>query len=126
MMLFDSKMPTWPSGLNAAGTVPNGLRVEERLRLPEPHAFEARSADSDVGRVVRLGARERPGVEIPEPRLELGGRRAADLDLDAAEASGDRRLPDARVREIGEDPELGHLTPRCRIGERPDHQLRSS
>jgi hypothetical protein len=102
------------------------MGVEERLRLPEAHAFEARLTDSDVGCVVFVGARERPGIEIPEPRLEFGGRRAADLDLDAAEASGDRRLPDARVRKIGEDPELAHLTPCCRLGDRLGHGLRSS
>jgi hypothetical protein len=33
MMLFDSKMPTRPSGLNAAGTVPNGWAARKESVL---------------------------------------------------------------------------------------------
>jgi hypothetical protein len=33
MMLFDSKTPTLPSGLNAAGTVPNGCALRKPFVL---------------------------------------------------------------------------------------------
>ena len=83
-MLFDSKMPMMPSGLNAAGTVPNGCASRKALGLPQLHSFEAGSADLLARGLGFVGRRERPRVEVPEPGLELGGRRSADFDLDAA------------------------------------------
>jgi hypothetical protein len=58
MMLFDSKMPTAPSGLNAAGTVPNGcasrnacvLRNATPLKPVRPTLAGAVSSSGDSGR----------------------------------------------------------------------------
>src|SRR5262249_55634515 len=60
------------------------MRFEKGGSLPQLHSLEAGPADL-LARVLGLvGRRERPRVEVPEPGLELCGRRAAYFDLDAA------------------------------------------
>jgi hypothetical protein len=60
------------------------MRFEKGAGLPQLHSFEAGSADLLARGLGFVGRRERPRVEVPEPGLELGGRRSADFDLDAA------------------------------------------
>src|SRR5205823_4403786 len=70
--------------------------------------LEARLADSDVGAGNLVAARQRPRVEVPQPGFELLRRGSPHLDVDAAQARGDRGFPNARVRQIREDPQLAH------------------
>jgi hypothetical protein len=135
MMLFDSKMPTRPSGLNAAGTVPNGWAARKESVLnncsPLNPMRPTRLAPSAIS-----GATSESGrVDIPEPVLQLPRQAAPNLDVDTADARGDRRLPNPWVRQIREDAELSHerllpiadhqVSTKGRISTLNDHALRS-
>lgn len=103
----------------------------EQLLAAKPDAADPLGALRDLGR----HRRKRPRVEIPEPVLQLPRQAAPNLDVDTADARGDRRLPNPRVRQIREDAELSHVrllpiadhqvSPKGRISTLNDHALRS-
>ena len=99
MMLFDSNIPVLPSGPNAAGTLPNGCASRKRGSLEE---LRAGHPDPPVREWMKGNPVRRAGdaVIIPQPVPQLLAGRAPDLDVDAAEPSGDGRLPDARVGQV--------------------------
>src|SRR5689334_2579829 len=95
MMLFDSKIPTFPSGLKAAGTCPKRMCLKKTGGLAQ-FALEASVAAyfACLGFVVR---RERTRIEVPQPRRKLFERSAAQIEIDASQSGHDGCFPDSRI-----------------------------
>jgi hypothetical protein len=89
MMLFDSKIPTAPSGLNAAGTVPNGcasrkarvFRSDDPLKPVRPitsspacassTAESGRASKSQSQDVSSVGGAPRTSISTPASRAAI-------------------------------------------------------
>ena len=64
-MLFDSKIPTLPSGLNAAGTVPEWLRFQESVGFVQG-SFESYATGYFTGGDF-FSFKQRMRIEVPQP-----------------------------------------------------------
>src|SRR5215467_4224249 len=87
---------------------PERMRRQEGVRLAEAGPLKAHLPDTYLCRRRGLVTRQRARVEVPQPRLELLRRGPSYLDLDPTQTRGDGRLPDARIRQVGEYPKLDH------------------
>src|SRR5262245_34955074 len=88
MILFDSKMPTFPSGLNAAGTAPNGCAARKALvlcrRVPEKPTFPTWTSEDSArslfesGRASKSHSHEASSLgKVPLTSTSIPHKRAA-------------------------------------------------
>src|SRR5262249_46390556 len=98
--------PAWREGGRHG---PERVRIQEGIGLEQPNTFHAGAPGSSKWRrIAKFAFRQRTCVVVPQPGLEILGRRSPHLDFDTAKAGRNRRFPDTRTWQIGKNAKLGH------------------